>query len=173
MKHFGANLAFLRKSRRMKQAEIQAGLGIQRTTWNNYENGKSFPNLQLFVEIAKYFGVNETDLLHNDISLGKVSEVEANTKKGKVLGKVLGKEKPKKPKKGFVEDLIEFLELKKLYNHQETEWFKLKAGISSLNETERQELARIMVETMSKIKNAEEKLIELDYFQDGDTRAIE
>lgn len=91
MKHFSSNLTFLRKSRQMKQAEIKSGLDIERTTWNNYETGKSFPNLQLFAEIAKYFDINEADLLHKDLSEGKVLGEIKNQKHGKVLGKISGK----------------------------------------------------------------------------------
>jgi transcriptional regulator with XRE-family HTH domain len=107
MKYFRSNLRFLRKNRNLTQAEIQAGLGIQRTTWNNYETGKSFPNLQLFVEIAKYFGISEETLLNYDISKGKVSVNNEINKEGKVSGKVLGKVSEKTEenfRKDFMED---------------------------------------------------------------------
>lgn len=68
MKYFSSNLKFLRKSRGLTQAEIQASTGIEMTTWGNYERGKSFPKLELFSEITKYFGVSAEDLLNIDLS---------------------------------------------------------------------------------------------------------
>jgi transcriptional regulator with XRE-family HTH domain len=54
-------LEFLRKRNGLKQLEIQEKLGIERTTWSNYERGRSFPNLKLFHEISKYFRISEYD----------------------------------------------------------------------------------------------------------------
>ncbi|WP_068245413.1 helix-turn-helix domain-containing protein [Hydrotalea flava] len=68
MKYFSSNLEYLRKASGLKQQGIQEKLGIERTTWSNYERGKSFPNLKLFHEIANYFGVTEYDLLNTDLS---------------------------------------------------------------------------------------------------------
>lgn len=77
MKYFSSNLKFLRKSRGLTQAEIQASTGIEMTTWGNYERGKSFPKLELFSEIAKYFGISAEDLLNTDLS-----DVHLNEKTG-------------------------------------------------------------------------------------------
>lgn len=68
MKYFSSNLEFLRKRNGLKQLEIQEKLGIERTTWSNYERGRSFPNLKLFHEISKYFGISEYDLLNTDLT---------------------------------------------------------------------------------------------------------
>jgi transcriptional regulator with XRE-family HTH domain len=68
MKYFSSNLKFLRKSRGLTQAEIQSDTGIEMTTWGNYERGKSFPKLELFSEITKYFGISAEDLLNSDLS---------------------------------------------------------------------------------------------------------
>lgn len=64
---FSSNVEYLRKQMGFKQSEIADGTGIERTTWSNYERGKSYPKLEDFVKIAKYFGVKETDLLHGDL----------------------------------------------------------------------------------------------------------
>ena len=83
MKYFSSNLKFLRKSRGMTQAEIQSGTGIEMTTWGNYERGKSFPKLELFSEITKYFHISAEDLLNTDLSnvhLNKKEEVGKNSK---------------------------------------------------------------------------------------------
>lgn len=94
MKFFSSNMEFLRKSKNLKQSEIQYRLDIDRTTWSNYERGKSFPKLELFHKIAEYFGINEGDLLNIDLSqvrFDKENTVNENDKKGKVSGKVSGK----------------------------------------------------------------------------------
>jgi transcriptional regulator with XRE-family HTH domain len=83
MKYFSSNLEFLRKSRNMKQAEIQDSIGIERTTWSNYERNKSYPQLELFHKIAKFFGVNEFDLLNVDLSNVNLNEKKGSEKNSK------------------------------------------------------------------------------------------
>ncbi len=68
MLFFGKNLEFLREKEGLKQTEMIDFIGIVRTTWNNYENQKSFPKLEEFVRIAQKFSISETDLLHTDLS---------------------------------------------------------------------------------------------------------
>jgi transcriptional regulator with XRE-family HTH domain len=68
MKYFSANLKYLRQTKGVTQAEIEASTGIERTTWSNYERGKSYPNLKLFHTIANFFGIPEDDLLNSDLS---------------------------------------------------------------------------------------------------------
>ena len=68
MNYFSTNLEFLRQARNLTQAEIQSSIGIERTTWSNYERGKSFPNLSLFLEIVNYFDISADDLLKKDLS---------------------------------------------------------------------------------------------------------
>lgn len=43
-------------------------LKLKPSRWGNYENGVSQPYLNVFSDIAKYFGVNEHDLLNIDLS---------------------------------------------------------------------------------------------------------
>ncbi len=68
MDFFASNAEYLRKSRGLKQSEIQSAIGIEQTRWSNYEKGKSRPNLELFHTITKYFDVNADDLLNKDLS---------------------------------------------------------------------------------------------------------
>lgn len=83
MKFFSSNMQHLRKSRGLTQSEIHAGTGIERTTWSNYERGKSFPNLQLFNEIVNFFGVSADDLLNSDLSNVHLNSEEGVPEKGK------------------------------------------------------------------------------------------
>lgn len=68
MLFFGKNLCYLRELKGKKQAEMPDFIGIAQTTWNNYENQKSFPKLEEFVRISKHFDISETDMLHTDLS---------------------------------------------------------------------------------------------------------
>lgn len=66
-KNLGRNLLFLRKLRKLQQAEMLDAIGIKATTWSMYESDKSQPNLDVLISISKYFEVSETDLLHEDL----------------------------------------------------------------------------------------------------------
>jgi len=67
MKYFSKNVRFLREQAGLRQYDVEKVLGVKRTTWNNYESGLSRPSLEGFVQIAQYFDVSESDLLHIDI----------------------------------------------------------------------------------------------------------
>ena len=86
---FNKNMSFLRKSLNLSQAEICRQIGFKPTTWNNYELGRSNPNLEDFYKIIKFFGVDGLKILDEDLSKGKViqiSEIHKNSKKDNVLG---------------------------------------------------------------------------------------
>lgn len=67
MKFFDKNIQFLRKQKGLKQVDMQAQLGYNRTTWNNYERGVSEPDLEGFFKIAKFFGVSVDHLYFYDL----------------------------------------------------------------------------------------------------------
>ncbi|MCC6290158.1 MAG: helix-turn-helix transcriptional regulator [Chitinophagaceae bacterium] len=77
----------------MSQAEICRRIGFQPTTWNNYELGRSTPNLEDFYKIIKFFKVDGLKIFDQDLSKGKViniSNIPKNDKKGNVKGNVKG-----------------------------------------------------------------------------------
>jgi transcriptional regulator with XRE-family HTH domain len=63
---FGKNLQYLRREKNLKQHEMQYSLGFSRTTWSNYEKGKSAPSLDGLIRIAKFFGVTLDELIAQD-----------------------------------------------------------------------------------------------------------
>lgn len=67
MNFFPLNLQILRKSKGLKQSDMEQ-IGFKRTTWNNYESGASQPNIDGILTIAKYFDVKIDDLLSRDLS---------------------------------------------------------------------------------------------------------
>jgi transcriptional regulator with XRE-family HTH domain len=60
---FGKALKRLRLEKGISQQKLADAFELQRTTVTNYESGKSLPNLELFVEIVKFFGVSSDILL--------------------------------------------------------------------------------------------------------------
>ena len=141
MKYFSSNMEYLRKSKSLKQNDMQYSIGIDRTTWSNYERGKSYPNLKLFHEIAKYFHISESDLLNSDLgnvhlnenydNENTVSDVHLNVHPSVHLNKEnKGKNKREGPEKEpceqclFKDQIIkaqrgEIEALKKAINHAE------------------------------------------------------
>jgi transcriptional regulator with XRE-family HTH domain len=68
LKYLAKNLKLLRESKEIKQNETHTYIGFKPTTWNNYEREVSKPNLDDLIRISKYFGVSETQLLHEDLA---------------------------------------------------------------------------------------------------------
>jgi len=71
---FSNNLKLLRKRLRLKQDQV---LDIKPSTWSNYEQGSSTPVIKDLIRICQFFGISETQVLHNphlieDIESGKI-----------------------------------------------------------------------------------------------------
>ncbi len=64
MIYFTENLKFLRKRKFTKKSVFIEDIGFRGTRWSNFESGRSVPTLKVFIQIAKYFNINETDLIH-------------------------------------------------------------------------------------------------------------
>ena len=67
MNHFALNIQILRKANSFKQSDFEI-IKIKRTTWNNYESGKSEPDIDTILRIANFFGVDLETLLVADLS---------------------------------------------------------------------------------------------------------
>jgi len=90
MDYFGLNVKHLRLAKKLKTSEMFDSIGFTQSQWNNYERGVSFPKFEDLIKIAKYFGVTETELIHTDLSNGKVLENE-NTAENKANSKLNSK----------------------------------------------------------------------------------
>lgn len=64
---FAANLKYLRKKRSESQEQTAERIGINRSTYADYENGRSEPAASLILKIAEHFVVGVEDLLKNDL----------------------------------------------------------------------------------------------------------
>ena len=60
---FSYNLTELRKSKKLTQAEMADILGVARTTYSSYEQGRRTPDVEIQNKIADYFSVS-LDYLH-------------------------------------------------------------------------------------------------------------
>lgn len=60
---FGLKLTELRKQRGLTQSDIAKALGIARTTYSSYEQGRRSPDVDIQNKIADYFNVS-LDYLH-------------------------------------------------------------------------------------------------------------
>ena len=104
MADFKNRLKELRKEKNLKQSEVAEELGLGRSTYANYEQGKRFPGKENLITIADYFGVSI------DYLLGETDEKQSADKVINEISKD--------------EELLEFYnavkknnELKKLFKH--------------------------------------------------------
>ena len=67
-KHLNSNLRWLRKQKGLKQDEMQSEIGFTRTTWSNYENDLSKPDIEELNSISSYFGVSLDDIMNKDLA---------------------------------------------------------------------------------------------------------
>lgn len=91
---FASNIKILRLANDWNQAKTADNAGFNRTTWNNYETGKSKPSVDDLFKISKFFGVTITQLLEHDLSAeGNLILNNAgfkNIKDGNLKGKGIG-----------------------------------------------------------------------------------
>ncbi len=65
---FGIVLKELRKSRSLTQAELGAAIGLSKAVISKYENGMGYPNFDVLIHIARFFGVTTDYMLGVDQS---------------------------------------------------------------------------------------------------------
>ncbi|BBM18384.1 transcriptional regulator [Enterococcus avium] len=73
---FSQTLTELRKRQKLTQAEMSKILGVARTTYSSYEQGRRKPDDEIQKKIADYFGVS-LDFLHGRIDS---SDIRKKTK---------------------------------------------------------------------------------------------
>ena len=77
--YFSSNFKFLRSRKKRSQEEVAAGLGIKRSSINNYENEYALPGIDMLPTISKYFGISIDFLLNEELSTmseSKLRELE-------------------------------------------------------------------------------------------------
>lgn len=63
METFGEIIGYLRRKKKLNQAEIADLSGISRATWSDYERNHTQPNFSTLIKIADFFGVSVDVLL--------------------------------------------------------------------------------------------------------------
>lgn len=71
--YFPKNLAFLRKSKNMTQAELGNKINVDQTTIGRWEDGNREPTVGNVANIADVFNVSIPDLLDKDLSLNNTA----------------------------------------------------------------------------------------------------
>lgn len=64
------NLKFLRKKFKYTQSDISSKLNISRSTFSNYEQGQSEPDIETVINICKIFNCSIDEFLTVDLSIG-------------------------------------------------------------------------------------------------------
>ena len=59
------NFRNIREQKKIKQHDVANALGISRTAYSNYENGKRNPDIETLKRIAEYFNVSIDYLLNH------------------------------------------------------------------------------------------------------------
>lgn len=72
-----------RKKKNMSQEQFAEIFNITRQTVSNWENGKSYPDLEVILKISDFFEVSTDELLKKDISI--VKKIDSEKKKNKKL----------------------------------------------------------------------------------------
>jgi len=76
---FGIILRELRKSRGLTQSELGGSIGLSKAVISKYENGMGYPNFDVLIQIADYFGVTTDYMLGvNQSKTINVSELNSS-----------------------------------------------------------------------------------------------
>lgn len=74
--NIGNQIISIRKERQLTQEQFGALFHVTRQTVSNWENGKSYPDLQLLIAISDQFGVSLDTLLKEDAKMVKAIDRE-------------------------------------------------------------------------------------------------
>ena len=72
----GNQIMSIRRERQLTQEQFGSLFHVTRQTVSNWENGKSYPDLQLLVAISDQFGISLDTLLKEDTKMVKAIDRE-------------------------------------------------------------------------------------------------
>lgn len=72
---FGENLQKLRKGKNISQESLAEEFGVSRQTIGKWENGTTYPETELLIQISNFFGVSIDTLLKGTIAEESIKEV--------------------------------------------------------------------------------------------------
>ncbi len=68
MIYFSTNIKFLRKRKGRTQDDVAVGMGLKRSTLNNYENRIARPGMETLIKFSEYYGVAVDTLIKVDLT---------------------------------------------------------------------------------------------------------
>lgn len=80
--NIGEQINNLRKKNGLNQDDFAELFHVSRQTVSNWENGKSYPDLEMMIKISDYFKVSIDELLKQDSNT--VVKIDSQKKKSKV-----------------------------------------------------------------------------------------
>lgn len=78
--NFSNNLKKLRKSKKLKQADLAAHFGVGRTTVTSWENGATVPNIDILDGLATLLEVSADELLGRPPTIDKFKRNDDNVR---------------------------------------------------------------------------------------------
>ena len=79
--NIGEQINNLRKQHGLSQDDFANLFNVSRQTVSNWENGRSYPDLEMIIKISDYFKISTDELLKNDVQTVKKIDNEKKTKK--------------------------------------------------------------------------------------------
>ncbi len=76
---FGENFKFVRQQKHLTQAAVAEELHVARQTISSWENGRSYPDIGMLVQISTVYDLSLDYLLKEDLSMLKHYEVQTTT----------------------------------------------------------------------------------------------
>ena len=80
--HIGDQINHLRKKNGLSQDAFAEIFHISRQTVSNWENGKSYPDLEMIIQVSNYFEISVDELLKQDHNT--VKKIDSQKKKSKI-----------------------------------------------------------------------------------------
>lgn len=97
------NLIYIRKQRKITQAEAALQLSLKRNTYANYESQHTQPDIGTLLTISKIWGISLDDLLMRDLSKGNLIHFSETQEKRNLIGNPIGNPNRKYSKNETVE----------------------------------------------------------------------
>ena len=85
--NIGEQIQSIRKKNGLSQDGFAELFNISRQTVSNWENGKSYPDLEMIIKISDYFNISIDDLLKPDRKI--VSKIDSQKKKTRIYFEML------------------------------------------------------------------------------------
>ena len=78
--NIGEQINNLRKQHGLSQDDFANLFNVSRQTISNWENGKSYPDLEMIIKVSDYFKISIDELLKNDVQTVKKIDNEKKAK---------------------------------------------------------------------------------------------